>query len=66
VPTSRSNMVQFRAKTQELKRWRGVAKDSDMSLSEWIRTTLNLHSTPAPPRTSPVVSGPQPPLPKVK
>lgn len=59
-------MVQFRAKTRELRRWRGVAKDSDMSLSEWIRTMLNLHSTPAPRQAPPVVSGPQLPLPKVK
>jgi len=59
-------MVQFRAKTRELKRWRSVAKDSDMSLSEWIRTMLNLHATPAPHQAPPVVSGPQLPLPKVK
>jgi hypothetical protein len=59
-------MVQIRVRPRELKQWRAAAKRADETLSEWIRTHMNLVSTPVPPPVPPVVSGEQAELPFVE
>jgi hypothetical protein len=49
-----------------MKMWRTAAKRADETLSEWIRSRLNLASTPPPPLVPRAVSGDQLPLPRVK
>lgn len=46
--------------------WRSAAKRADETLSEWIRSRLNLASLPPPPQVPPTVSGDQVELPFTK
>ncbi len=46
-----------------MKKWKAAAKRADETLSEWIRSRLNLASVPLPPPVPPVVSGDQIELP---
>lgn len=67
MASSRSVNINIRVRPREMKVWRAAAKRADETLSEWIRTRLNLSATPAtPPPVPPAVSGEQLPLPRVK
>jgi len=63
VATSRSVNLNIRARPREMKKWKAAAKRADETLSEWIRSRLNLTSVPSPPAVPPVVSGDQVELP---
>ena len=56
-------MVQIRVRPRELKQWRTAAKRADETLSEFVRTHMNLVTSPVPPPVPPVVSGDQVELP---
>lgn len=66
MPSSRSDDIHIRVKKPEGQAWRVAAKQSDMTLSEWIRAMCNTGAVPAPLPVPPVISGPQLQLPKVK
>ena len=46
-----------------MKKWKTAAKRADETLSEWIRSRLNLASIPTPPPVPPTISGEQVELP---
>ena len=46
-----------------MKKWKIAAKRADETLSEWIRSRLNLASIPTPPPVPPTISGAQVELP---
>lgn len=59
MATSRSVNLNIRARPREMKKWKAAAKRVDETLSEWIRSRLNLASVPPPPPVPPAVSGDQ-------
>ena len=63
MPSTRSINLNIRAKPREFKRWQAAAKRADETLSEWVRTRLNLSAIVPPPPVPPVVSGDQVELP---
>ncbi|HSX22852.1 MAG TPA: hypothetical protein VLE97_08785 [Gaiellaceae bacterium] len=66
MASSRSVNLNIRARPREMKMWRSAAKRADETLSEWIRSRLNLASLPPPPQVPPTVSGDQVELPFTK
>jgi hypothetical protein len=63
MASSRSANLNMRVRPRELKAWQVAAELADETLSEWIRTRLNLLATQAPLPVPPVVSGDQVELP---
>ena len=63
MASSRSVNLNIRARPREMKMWRLAAKRADETLSEWIRSRLNLASHPPAPSVPPTVSGEQVELP---
>lgn len=58
--------LNIRARPREMKMWRIAAKHADETLSEWIRSRLNLAAAPPPPPVPRAVSGEQVELPFAK
>jgi len=66
VASIREDRIEIRAKRRESRSWRAAAKRADVTLSEWIRETLNQRAVPPLPAVPRTVSGEQLPLPRVK
>jgi hypothetical protein len=63
MAASRSVNLNIRARPREMKLWRVAAKRADETLSEWIRSRLNLMAFPSPPPVPPTILGDQIELP---
>lgn len=63
MASSRSVNLNIRARPREMKMWRAAAERVDETLSEWIRSRLNLAAVPPPPAVPRAVSGDQVELP---
>lgn len=63
MASSHSVNINIRVRPREAKKWRAAARRADETLSEWMRTRLNLLATEPPKSIPPVVTGDQIELP---